>query len=90
MLLLDETTSALDPISTRKIEELIAELKKGYTIVISTHNMQQAARVSGYTPLCTWARWSSSRIPDTLFTTPANVFGPHREQTEDCITGRYG
>jgi ABC-type phosphate transport system ATPase subunit len=65
MLLLDETTSALDPISTRKIEELIAELKKGYTIVISTHNMQQAARVSGYTPLCTWARWSS--ISDTRY-----------------------
>ncbi len=57
VLLLDEPASALDPMSTLKIEELIHELKADYTIVIVTHNMQQAARVSDYTAFCTWGNW---------------------------------
>jgi phosphate transport system ATP-binding protein len=60
VILFDEPASALDPISTAKIEELIDELSGDYTIAIVTHNMQQAARVSQFTASCTWARWSSS------------------------------
>jgi phosphate transport system ATP-binding protein len=84
VLLLDEPASALDPISTLKIEELIYELKKEYTIVIVTHNMQQAARVSDYTAFMYMGDLIEFGKTKTLFTTPS------RKQTEDYITGRYG
>ena len=84
VLLLDEPASALDPISTLKIEELIAELKADYTIVIVTHNMQQAARVSDYTAFMYLGDLIEFADTSTLFTNPA------RKQTEDYITGRYG
>jgi phosphate transport system ATP-binding protein len=84
VLLLDEPASALDPISTLKIEELISELKTDYTIVIVTHNMQQAGRVSDYTAFMYLGKLVEMADTDTLFTTPAN------KQTEDYITGRYG
>ena len=84
VLLLDEPASALDPISTLKIEELIYELKKDYTIVIVTHNMQQAARVSDYTAFMYMGDLIEFGETRTLFTTP------RRKQTEDYITGRYG
>ncbi len=84
VLLLDEPTSALDPISTAKIEQLIAELKKDYTVLIVTHNMQQAARCSDYTGfMCAGELVEMSRTDD-LFTKPK------REQTSDYITGRFG
>ncbi len=84
VLLLDEPASALDPISTLKIEELIYELKEKYTIVIVTHNMQQAARVSDYTAFMYMGDLIEFSDTDTLFTNPA------KKQTEDYITGRYG
>ncbi len=84
VLLLDEPASALDPISTLKIEELIYELKSKYTIVIVTHNMQQAARVSDYTAFMYMGKLIEFGDTDTLFTNPA------QKQTEDYITGRYG
>ncbi|HEX9803081.1 MAG TPA: phosphate ABC transporter ATP-binding protein PstB [Gammaproteobacteria bacterium] len=84
VLLLDEPASALDPISTLKIEELIYELKDRYTIVIVTHNMQQAARVSDYTAFMYMGELVEYGDTDTLFTNPS------RKQTEDYITGRYG
>jgi phosphate transport system ATP-binding protein len=84
VLLLDEPASALDPISTLKIEELIYELKDKYTIVIVTHNMQQAARVSDYTAFMLLGDLIEFGDTDTLFT------NPHMKQTEDYITGRYG
>ena len=84
VILLDEPASALDPISTLKIEELINELKSQYTIVIVTHNMQQAARVSDYTAFMYMGDLVEYGDTDTLFTNPA------RKQTEDYITGRYG
>ncbi len=84
VLLLDEPASALDPISTLKIEELIYELKSKYTIVIVTHNMQQAARVSDYTAFMYMGDLIELSDTDTLFTNPA------KKQTEDYITGRYG
>jgi phosphate transport system ATP-binding protein len=84
VLLLDEPCSALDPISTLKVEELIYELKSKYTIVIVTHNMQQAARVSDYTAFMHLGQLVEFGSTDTLFTNPA------RRQTEDYITGRYG
>jgi len=84
VLLLDEPASALDPISTLKIEELIYELKDRYTIVIVTHNMQQAARVSDYTAFMYMGELVEYGDTDTLFTNPT------RKQTEDYITGRYG
>lgn len=84
VLLLDEPASALDPISTLKIEELIHELKKDFTIVIVTHNMQQAARVSDYTAFMYMGDLIEFGVTDTLFTNPA------KKQTEDYITGRYG
>jgi phosphate transport system ATP-binding protein len=82
--LLDEPTSALDPISTAKIEELVAELKDDYTIVIVTHNMQQAARVSDYTAFMYLGELMEFGDTDTIFTNPS------QKQTEDYITGRYG
>lgn len=84
VLLLDEPASALDPISTLKIEELINELKEQYTIVIVTHNMQQAARVSDHTAFLYMGELIEYADTNTLFTTPA------KKQTEDYITGRYG
>lgn len=84
VLLLDEPCSALDPISTGRIEELITELKQDYTVVIVTHNMQQAARCSDHTAFMYLGELIEFSETDTLFTTPA------RKQTEDYITGRYG
>src|SRR5690554_7557353 len=84
VLLLDEPASALDPLSTLKIEELIHELKSDYTIVIVTHNMQQAARVSDYTAFMYMGNLVEFGSTNQLFTTPG------KKQTEDYITGRYG
>ena len=84
VLLLDEPASALDPISTLKIEELIHDLKKDYTIVIVTHNMQQAARVSDYTAFMYMGDMIEYDNTDKIFTNPS------RKKTEDYITGRYG
>lgn len=84
VLLLDEPASALDPISTLKIEELIYELKSEYTIIIVTHNMQQAARVSDYTAFLYMGDQIEFGATDKLFT------NPEKKQTEDYITGRYG
>lgn len=84
VLLLDEPASALDPISTLKIEELIHELKKDFTIIIVTHNMQQAARVSDYTAFMYMGDLIEFGVTDTLFT------NPEHKQTEDYITGRFG
>lgn len=84
VLLLDEPASALDPISTLKIEELINELKEKYTIVIVTHNMQQAARVSDYTAFMYMGDLIEIGATTQIFTKPA------KKQTEDYITGRYG
>ncbi|WP_339050670.1 phosphate ABC transporter ATP-binding protein PstB [Candidatus Hamiltonella endosymbiont of Tuberolachnus salignus] len=84
VLLLDEPCSALDPISTGKIEELISELKSDYTVVIVTHNMQQAARCSDYTAFMYLGELIEFSGTDILFTTPK------KKQTEDYITGRYG
>lgn len=84
VLLLDEPTSALDPISTLTIEELIHDLKRQFTIVIVTHNMQQAARVSDQTAFMNMGKLVEYTDTDTLFTMPS------KQQTEDYITGRYG
>lgn len=84
VLLMDEPASALDPISTAKIEELIYELKKNYTIVIVTHNMQQAARVSDYTAFFYMGSLIEFDKTRKIFTEPAN------KQTEDYVTGRFG
>jgi phosphate transport system ATP-binding protein len=84
ILLFDEPTSALDPIATASIEELIAELKKKLTILIVTHNMQQAARVSDYTAFMHLGELMEFAGTNTIFTNPSN------KQTEDYITGRYG
>ena len=84
VLLMDEPTSALDPISTAKIEDLVSELKKDYTIVIVTHNMQQAARVSDDTAFFLLGEIIEYRDTHTLFSMPAD------KRTEDYITGRFG
>ncbi|MDD5100226.1 MAG: phosphate ABC transporter ATP-binding protein PstB [Syntrophales bacterium] len=84
VLLMDEPTSALDPISTAKIEELIDTLKKRYTIVIVTHNMQQAARVSEYTGFFYLGKLIEFDATEKIFTNPGV------KQTEDYITGRFG
>ena len=84
ILLMDESTSALDPISTSKIEELALELKDKYTIVIVTHNMQQAARVSDCTGFFYMGRLIEHDATDVIFTRPG------KKQTEDYITGRFG
>ncbi|AOT09636.1 phosphate ABC transporter ATP-binding protein PstB [Pseudoalteromonas luteoviolacea] len=84
VLLLDEPTSALDPISTLVIEELINDLKDKYTVVIVTHNMQQAARVSDQTAFMYMGELIEYSDTNTLFTTPT------KKKTEDYITGRYG
>ena len=84
IILMDEPASALDPISTGKIEELIFELKKNYTIVIVTHNMQQAARVSDITAFFYMGELIEYGKTKKIFTTP------DKKQTEDYITGRFG
>ena len=84
VLLMDEPTSALDPISTAKIEELIDTLKKHYTIIIVTHNMQQAARVSEYTGFFYLGKLIEFNATEKIFT------NPDVKQTEDYITGRFG
>jgi phosphate transport system ATP-binding protein len=84
VLLLDEPTSALDPISTLTIEELINELKTQFTVVIVTHNMQQAARVSDQTAFMYMGELIEYADTNTIFTTPT------KKKTEDYITGRYG
>ena len=84
VLLLDEPASALDPISTLKIEELISELKEDYTIAVVTHNMQQAARVSDYTAFLYLGELIEFGDTRTIFTTPGS------QATEDYITGRFG
>jgi phosphate transport system ATP-binding protein len=84
ILLMDEPTSALDPISTLKIEELVQELKKEYTIVIVTHNMQQAARISDLTAYFLNGEVIEYDSTDVIFTNPRD------QRTEDYITGRFG
>jgi phosphate transport system ATP-binding protein len=84
VLLMDEPASALDPIATQKIEELIHQLKQKYTIVIVTHNMQQAARVSDITAFFYMGKLVELDATETLFTRPKF------RQTEDYITGRFG
>ena len=84
ILLMDEPASALDPIATQRIEELVYDLKKKYTIVIVTHNMQQAARVSDYTAFFWLGRLVEYDRTDRIFTAPA------QKLTEDYVTGRFG
>jgi phosphate transport system ATP-binding protein len=84
ILLMDEPASALDPIATAKIEELILNLKKQYTIVIVTHNMQQAARISDLTAFFHLGRLVEFQETDRLFTKP------QKKETEDYITGKFG
>jgi phosphate transport system ATP-binding protein len=84
VLLMDEPASALDPIATQKIEELINELKTSYAIIIVTHNMQQAARVSDFTAFFYMGKIVEVDVTETLFTRPKF------RQTEDYITGRFG
>jgi phosphate transport system ATP-binding protein len=84
VLLMDEPCSALDPISTMKIEELVTELKAQYTIVMVTHNMQQAARVSDYTAFFLSGELVEHDKTDAIFTRPQD------QRTEDYITGRFG
>ena len=84
VLLMDESTSALDPISTSKIEDLAVELKSKYTVVMVTHNMQQAARVSDNTAFFLLGELVEFGRTETLFSTPAD------KRTEDYITGRFG
>ena len=83
-LLMDEPCSALDPAATGKIEELISELKETYSIIIVTHNMQQASRVSDYTAFLYLGRLIEYNVTETIFLTPT------KQQTEDYITGRFG
>jgi len=83
-LLMDEPTSALDPISTAKVEELAAELKKDYTIVIVTHNMQQALRISDRTAFFLLGEMVEFGETEKLFSMPQD------KRTEDYITGRFG
>ena len=90
ILLMDEPTSALDPISTAKIEELIEELKKDYTIIIVTHNMQQAARVSDYTAFFSLEDESRSGVLVEYGETQKIFTNPDNQVTEDYITGRFG
>ncbi len=81
---MDEPCSALDPIATAKIEELMAELRKDYTIVIVTHNMQQAARVSDFSGYMLLGEMIEFDITSNIFTNPRDT------RTQDYITGRYG
>ena len=81
---MDEPCSALDPIATAKVEELIDELRRNYTIVIVTHNMQQAARISDYTAFLYMGKLVEYGPTDTIFT------NPREERTEEYVTGRFG
>jgi phosphate transport system ATP-binding protein len=84
LVLMDEPASALDPLATTKIEELIHHLKSHYTIVIVTHNMQQAARISDHTAYFYLGKLMEMGTTDRIFTNPVN------KHTEDYITGRFG
>jgi phosphate transport system ATP-binding protein len=84
VLLMDEPCSALDPASTARVEDLIFELKRHYTIVVVTHNMQQAARVSDITAFFFQGKLIEVGATDAMYTRPA------RKETEDYITGRFG
>lgn len=84
VLLMDEPTSALDPISTSKVEDLAVELKNNYSIIMVTHNMQQAARISDYTAFFYLGELIEMNETDILFSTPFD------KRTEDYITGRFG
>ena len=84
VILMDEPTSALDPISTLKIEDLMAELKKDYTIVIVTHNMQQASRISDYTAFFLMGEVVEFDKTEKIFLEPS------KKETEDYISGRFG
>jgi phosphate transport system ATP-binding protein len=84
VILMDEPTSALDPIATQKIEDLVTELKKDYTIIIVTHSMQQAARISDYTAFFYLGELKEMAETDIIFKSPK------LQQTEDYITGRFG
>jgi len=84
VLLMDEPTSALDPIATAKIEELIEELKKQYTVVIVTHNMQQAARIADYTSFFVLGDLIEHGVSEDIFT------NPKEKQTEDYVRGKFG
>ena len=84
ILLMDEPTSALDPIATAKVEELIHQLKEKYTIIIVTHNMQQASRISDFTAFFYMGDLIEYDKTDTIFTKPKN------ERTQNYITGRFG
>jgi len=84
VLLMDEPASALDPLATGRIEDLILELKKEYTIIIVTHNMQQAARISDYTAFFYLGKLVEYGLTSNIFTSPS------RKQTEDYVTGRFG
>ncbi|MDH4121490.1 MAG: phosphate ABC transporter ATP-binding protein PstB [Deltaproteobacteria bacterium] len=84
IILMDEPCSALDPIATARIEDLILELKERYTVVIVTHNMQQAARISDYTAFLYLGELIEYNVTKVIFTTP------EKKQTEDYITGRFG
>ena len=84
IVLMDEPASALDPIATQRIEELIYELKQDYTIVIVTHNMQQAARISDYTAFLYMGELIEYGPTETIFT------NPREQRTEDYVTGRFG
>jgi phosphate transport system ATP-binding protein len=84
VILLDEPCSALDPIATAKIEELMLDLKKSYTLIVVTHNMQQASRISDYTAFLYLGRLIEYQKTDKLF------INPIRKQTEEYITGRFG
>ncbi|NLC75715.1 MAG: ATP-binding cassette domain-containing protein, partial [Clostridiales bacterium] len=84
VILMDEPTSALDPISTSRIEDLALELKKDFTIVIVTHNMQQASRISDNTAFFLLGKLVEYNVTETLFSVPQD------KRTEDYITGRFG
>ena len=84
IILMDEPASALDPVATAKVEDLILELKEEFTIVIVTHNMQQAARISDYTAFFYLGELVEYDTTNKIFTNPA------KKQTEDCVTGRFG
>ena len=84
VLLMDEPTSALDPIATAKIEELMNEIKLDYTVIIVTHNMQQAARISDYTSFFVYGKMIEHGLSSDIFTIPKE------KQTEDYISGRFG
>lgn len=84
IILLDEPCSALDPIATAKIEDMLVELKKDYTVIIVTHNMQQAGRISDHTGFFMMGELIEYNITTEIFT------NPHEKQTEDYITGRFG